>query len=180
MNGFMRLFVFLAVCALAGSSYANCDVLYGGVETVTLKPEGMVLHAKLDTGAKTASLTATHIQRFTFHGNTWVSFTVQTKDRTLTFKRRLRKYVKVKTRAEEALGKVSLSEGKDYTERPEILMRVMLGNKEKVIAIGLADRSNFIYPLLLGRDAIKTFGGCIDPSRFYIADHPDSVTLPSE
>ncbi len=46
-------------------------------------------------------------------------------------------------------------------------MRIKLGNDEKTIRVNLTNRKRFIYPLLLGREAIIAFNGTIDPSLKY-------------
>ena len=46
-------------------------------------------------------------------------------------------------------------------------MRVKLGSEERVIRVNLTNRKRFIYPLLLGREAIIAFNGIIDPSLKY-------------
>ena len=46
-------------------------------------------------------------------------------------------------------------------------MRIKLSDKEQVIRVNLTNRKRFIYPLLLGREAIIAFDGLIDPSLKY-------------
>ena len=52
-------------------------------------------------------------------------------------------------------------------QRPVVLMHIKLGEKERVIRVNLTNRKRFIYPLLLGREAIIAFDGIIDPSLKY-------------
>ena len=43
-----------------------------------------------------------------------------------------------------------------------VLMNVQIGEKKRKIPVNLANRKRFIYPLLLGRDAIIDFDGLVD------------------
>ena len=56
---------------------------------------------------------------------------------------------------------------KKSIKRPVVLMRVKLANQEQTIRVNLTNRKRFLYPLLLGREAIITFQGLIDPSLKY-------------
>jgi hypothetical protein len=46
-------------------------------------------------------------------------------------------------------------------------MRLRLGEKEREVRVNLTNRKRFIYPLLLGREAILAFNGLIDPALKY-------------
>lgn len=163
MKLIVRLALLIATLTMATLVYADTKNVYGFIEKATLLPENFTLTAKLDTGAKTASLGASEIKQFKFHDEDWISFVVTTKEGKATFKRKLRKYVKIKSRIEE-----TNSADKNYASRPEVLMRIKLGDNEKIIWVDLANRGNFNYALLLGRDAIKKFGGCVDPSEAFV------------
>ena len=46
-------------------------------------------------------------------------------------------------------------------------MRIRLAEKEQTIRVNLTNRKRFIYPMLLGREAIIAFDGLIDPKLKY-------------
>ena len=72
--------------------------------------------------------------------------------------------VKIKIRAGETQASPLLRKS---IHRPVVLMRIKLGEIEQVIRVNLTSRKRFIYPLLLGREAIIAFNGLIDPSLKY-------------
>ena len=76
--------------------------LYGRYELVKLPALGQTLKAKMDTGAMTASLSATDIEQFQRDGEDWVRFrlAVEGADDTL-YEQPLKRIAEIKKRAEE-------------------------------------------------------------------------------
>ena len=138
--------------------------IYGFIEKATLVDNDLTLSAKLDTGAKSASLNATHITEIEVNGKPYLTFIVPSKEGDIRFKCEYVGEVNIKVRAGEAqlnaLPKRSI-------KRPVVLMRIKLADKERTIRVNLTNRKRFIYPLLLGREAIIAFEGLIDPSLKY-------------
>lgn len=138
-------------------------MVLGVVEKINLLPENVRISAKLDTGAKTSSLGVTDMTIVEESHEKWVHFAVNTKKNgKIYFKRKLEGYTKIKIREPE---KNMHASSKDYVSRPVVYMEVRLGDKQELISVNLANRQNFIYTFLLGRDAIKQLGGIIDPSQ---------------
>ena len=74
----------------------------------------------------------------------------------------------IKNRAEETLAsRTKLI--RQSIKRPVVLMAVKLGNQTKTIRVNLTNRKHFIYPMLLGREAIVAFNGIINPYQRYTA-----------
>lgn len=136
--------------------------IYGYVEKVRLQNHDLSLSAKLDTGAKSASLSAIDIQKVKIDGVEYISFNVpQKKGPPISIQAKLLGEVKIKVRAGEIKSKIF----KRFTvARPVVLLRVKLGEKIRNIEVNLANRKRFNYPMLLGRDAINEFDGIIDPA----------------
>ncbi len=163
----MRFFVllFLSWSLLAGYAMANNEkIIYGFIEKATLVEKDLTLSAKLDTGAKSASLNATNITEIEVDGKPFLRFTVPSKEGDIEFKCVHIGEVNIKVRAGEAQTTSLL---KKSIQRPVVLMRIKLGMKERVIRVNLTNRKRFIYPLLLGREAIIAFDGLIDPNLKY-------------
>lgn len=163
----MRLFtlLFLSWSLLAGNAMANHEkMIYGYIEKATLTDKDLTLSAKLDTGAKSASLNATHITKIEVNGKSWLSFIVPSKEGDIAFKCEYVGNVNIKVRAGEAHADPLL---RQPISRPVVLMPLRLGEQEKMIRVNLTNRKRFIYPLLLGREAIIAFNGIIDPSLKY-------------
>lgn len=158
-----RLVLFWSL--LAGYAMANHEkIILGFIEKATLTEKNLTLSAKLDTGAKSASLNATHITEIEVNGKPYLRFIVPSKEGDIEFKCEYIGRVKIKIRAGEAhttpLHKRSI-------KRPVVLMNIQLGKEKRTIRVNLTNRKRFIYPLLLGREAITSFNGLIDPSLKY-------------
>lgn len=142
-------------CSMASEQ----KIVYGYVEKVTLVDKNLNLSAKLDTGAKSASLSAIHIEEVEQDNKTYLRYIVPSKQGPVEFMSEYLGKVRIKVRAgEHKDGKI------EPLRRPVVLLRVQLGNIEKAIPVNLTNRKRFNYPLLLGRDAIIAFSGLVDPS----------------
>ena len=154
---------FLFWSLLAGQAMANhSKTIYGYIEKATLTQRDLTLSAKLDTGAKTASLNATKIHEIQKHGKPYLSFIVPSKEGDIAFECEYVGKVQIKMRTGEHQINSLLRKN---IKRPVVLMPIRLNNSEKIIRVNLTNRSRFIYPLLLGREAIIAFDGIIDPSK---------------
>ncbi len=149
--------------SLGSSMAGDKKTTYGYVEKATLVDNGMVLSAKFDTGAKSASLSATNIQEVNKEGKLYLRFTVPGKTKNVEFISEYIGKVKIKARA----GEHTLPAQAGYLKRPVIKMRIKIGDKICSIAVNLTNRKRFNYPLLLGRDAINSFNGLVDPSKAF-------------
>jgi hypothetical protein len=140
---------------------ANAAKIYGYVEKISFPDKDLTLSAKLDTGAKSASLHATNITEITVKGVPYLRFTVPTKNGDYTFESEYKGRVKIKVRAGENGSEVIPHAP---IKRPVVLLNIQLGDEVKTIKVNLTNRKRFIYPLLLGRDAIIAFHGAVDPA----------------
>jgi len=154
--------LFLSWALLAGHAMADTEKnTYGYIEKVTLVDHDLTLSAKLDTGAKSASLNATHITEIDVDGKPYLSFVVPSKEGDVVFKCEYIGNVNIKARVGETATNRLI---KKSIPRPVVLMRIKIADKERLIRVNLTNRKRFIYPLLLGREAIIAFNGTIDPS----------------
>jgi len=126
------------------ASAAEAQEIFGWIEPVALPGANLTLMAKLDTGADTSSLDATNIKRIRKGGRSLVRFDLRhpESDESLTLER---PYVR-SSRIRRHSG--------DYQRRHVVHMKICLGSTLETIEINLIDRSNFNYPLLLGRNAL--------------------------
>lgn len=172
------LVLLLSLLMPCGFSLAAEKNVYGLNEYVGLQELDSVLAAKLDTGAKTASLGARNIKRFKRNGEAWVRFEIGSDDDAVTIEKPLARISKIKRRA----GDFDPDEGKTYTARPVIELDVCMGDTLRTIEVNLTDRSAFQYPLLIGSEALKRFGALVDPSLKYAAGKPgcSNVALSDE
>jgi len=141
-------------------------VTFGYIEKATLVDNDLTISAKLDTGAKSASLNATHIKEINKNGKPYLSFIVPSRQGDKFFECEYIGKVNIKNRAGENHTYKLL---RHSIRRPVVLMNVKLGNRIRTIRVNLTNRKHFIYPMLLGREAIQAFEGIIDPNRKYTA-----------
>lgn len=163
MRSIIALFVLVSLyTGYTGPLMANTTPqIYGYVEKITLVDKELTLSAKLDTGAKTASLSATNITEINVKGVPYLRFTVPSKSGNYTFECEYVGKVKIKVRAHES----NQGDSKPAPiRRPVVLINLKLGDKVRSIRVNLTNRKRFIYPLLLGRDAIIGFNGAVDPA----------------
>jgi hypothetical protein len=159
------LSLFMLTAMMTGSLMAKSAAqIYGYVEKVTLLDKNVTLSAKLDTGAKSASLHAINISPITVKGVPYLRFTVPTKEGDFVFEAEYIGKVKIKVRESEANPGLLKS---TPMRRPVVLLPVKLGDKVRAIQVNLTNRKRFIYPVLLGRDAIIDFNGAVDPAQTF-------------
>lgn len=153
------------VTLFVGQAMANDEKsTYGYIEKATLVDQKLIISAKLDTGAKSASLNAIAISEVDMDGKPYLRFTVPSKEGDRLFTCEYVGQVNIKLRSGEARVASVL---KKSMRRPVVRMSIQLGDKVRVIRVNLTNRKRFNYPLLLGRDALIAFGGVVDPALKY-------------
>lgn len=160
----MRLVIalFIGMSLMTGSLMAKNQLqIYGYVEKVSFPDKNLTVSAKLDTGAKSASLNATNITEINVKGVPYLRFTVPTKTGDYTFECEYKGRVKIKVRDGENGSGILPHEP---IKRPVVLVKLKLGDQVQTIKVNLTNRKRFLYPLLLGRDAIIAFNGAVDPA----------------
>lgn len=132
----------LAICCL--QVLASELLRAGWIEKAVIYPHGIVMQAKLDTGAKTSSLHAPNPEYFIRDGKEWVRTGVSNKKietvmleaplvRTATIKRHFG----------------------DKQSRPVVMLDLCIGNVRKTEEVNLVDRAGMNYQLLVGRNFLK-------------------------
>ena len=141
----------IAWCGLVLCAHAVADVrVFGWLEWAYLEPDHIRIKAKLDTGARTSSLSAVEIEDFQRDGRTWVRFQVPisasngdgARTQVIRMERPLVRDVLIKAHRGAA------------ATRPVINLDLCLGGMIFTTPVTLTDRSRFNYPLLLGRLAL--------------------------
>ena len=132
----------LGILATAFSfSACGADVaVVGWIERARLDGDGLVLAAKLDTGADTSSLHASDIRWQTREDGDWVVFDVANeRGEKVQFERKVIRVARIKRI------------GGGTQKRPTVMMGLCLGRVYRQTQITLVDRSGFNYELLVGR-----------------------------
>lgn len=166
----MRMSVtFLLLWALClGQAFSHNKRVYGYLEEATLIEQHLTLPAKLDTGAKSASLYAKHIRPIDIHGKPHLQFVVPTKAGDVHFTCVYVGDVDIKARSGEIAGTRLKN---PFIRRPVVNMSLQLGGEIRTIRVNLANRRRFLYPLLLGREALVAFDALVDPKQKFTLKH---------
>jgi len=128
----------------------------GWLETAKVFPGGLTIRAKLDTGAKTSSLDARHIEKFERKGDDWVRFKVtDSNGKDVTLELPIERIVKIKRHKSPS------------QQRPVVFMNICLGDIFKKAEVNLVDRRVFNNKMLIGRNFL-TGSFIVDPSSKYI------------
>ncbi len=131
--------------------------VYGYLEKVDLPGVGLALKARLDTGATTSSVHAVEIETFEREGQTWVRFRLDHGDeRGPLVERPVARWVRIKRK------------GAPPQRRPVVRLDLCLGDQLRRVEVSLSDRSDFLYPVLLGRNFLAGVA-LVDSSRRFTA-----------
>ncbi len=133
-------------------------LVMGWIERVEIRSHGLLIEAKLDTGAKNSSIDAANIVEFVRGGEKWVRFDVSDrKGRTVSFERPVFRTARIKRSAART------------SSRPVVKLPLCIGSFLQEVEVNLAKRTHLNYPLLVGRSAMagKVF---VDSSRTFTKD----------
>jgi hypothetical protein len=157
----LAILFFLATLFSEQSMASSGKNIYGYIEKVTLVDHQLMIPAKLDTGAKSASLNAKLIREIEINGKPHLRFIVPGSKGDTEFTCEYIGEVNIKIRSGESrIAPVS----KKAIRRPVVRMPIQLGHQVKNIRVNLTNRKRFLYPLLLGREALIAFDGLVDPA----------------
>jgi hypothetical protein len=140
------------------SSTQHKDIIIGRVENVAIDAANLILKARIDTGAGVTSVSAKiiNLQKNTANGKPdVVTFQVLGSDgKTKILKREVVEWMSIKKR-----------DSTGFVTRPVVELALCLGGKHIKGLVNLSDRKNFIYPILIGRNLLKSGGFLINPRR---------------
>lgn len=144
------LVLFIGMLGCIPSLYADstsATILAGWVERISID-QTHSLKAKLDSGALTSSIHAVNIKTFKKKKKTWVSFDLEFTNakgelETVSFEKPKERGVKIKDHDDPS------------SRRVVVLLDFCFDGRLHEAEFTLADRSNFIYPVLLGRRFLR-------------------------
>ncbi|MFT5082064.1 MAG: hypothetical protein ACI9Y1_000086 [Lentisphaeria bacterium] len=119
--------------------------ILGRVEYIWLEGSQQYLKARIDTGARSSSIHAKEIQPFERDGERWVRFSIisDSKD-DVTLEAPLLRYVRIRQASVD-----------DLKRRPVVELKIQLGKISEESEFSLSNRSEMLYPVLLGRSFLK-------------------------
>jgi len=142
---FPRVYIYINISLaiiflMISPSHSKEKRIVGWLELARIHPENFLIRAKLDTGAKNSSINAENIHVFRRDKRRWVRFEVTNYlGHKSIIERKIRRTVRIKEHYTE------------YQKRFVIKLELCVGDHYKEVDVNIADRSNFDYPLLIGR-----------------------------
>ena len=128
----------------------------GRAERVALTDGGIIMEAKVDTGADSTSIDARKIERFQRDGEDWVRFEIRTNDgQVASLERRVVDTVTI------------VGAGEDREERLVVQIALCLADVQQNVEVNLADRSGLDYRLLLGREFLARGGFLVNVTQAF-------------
>lgn len=142
--------------------------IVGEKEWVYLPVAKTHLKARIDSGATTSSISATDIEQFERDGETWVRFKLNqlNEQAPLTVERPLDRRVAIKQSSTD-----------EKESRLVISLMVKMGDLSQNTQFTLTDRSNMVFPVLLGRSFLRDIV-LIDVSKQYFQSKYQPVIEP--
>ena len=151
-------------------------LLLGEVEWLWLDAAGRAFKARIDTGAKTSSISTEEVTLFERDGKQWVRFFIGHTgvDDRIQLEAPLARHARVRQASAEG-----------FDRRPVVWLSVRFGYLKKSsdfeqsenTEFTLTDRSRMTYPVLLGRDFLKDIA-VVDVARKYIQPKPQITDIP--
>ncbi|MGH8530101.1 MAG: ATP-dependent zinc protease family protein [Nevskiales bacterium] len=135
--------------------------IMGWVESVRLEPWGFKFRARMDTGAKTSSMSARKVELFQQDGDPWVRFIFDYQE-----DRGAKEHHVSIERPVLRMARIKRHDGK-LQARPVVEMELCINGQVHHEQFSLVDRTSLNYPVLLGRDALKDIA-IIDPAATFL------------
>lgn len=161
--GLAALLLVASYATSAATKPAPADreqTIIGRVEYVVMQDVGIKLKARIDTGAGVSSIDAKILQIKPAAGGSGERVVFEIRDDAGNPKSIERKIVEWS----EIKGKGTTKSSR----RPVVILDFCLGGRRLEGRINLADRSGFLYPVLIGRNILKTGGFLIDPGKSFM------------
>jgi hypothetical protein len=142
-------------------AFGVINTSYGYVEPITLLPWQLSMAAKLDTGAESSSISAQgiHLHKAD-NGEEYVSFHITHPSLFQSYFYDLPLKGKSPIKSREGEGKADL-----YAYRPVVEMPFCFDQQQYILNVNLIDRSEFKYPILIGRQTLNRFNADIDSDK---------------
>lgn len=154
------------------------DLIYGRIEEALLWPEKKPIRIKMDTGAKRSSIDARNMSYHERAGKRWVRFDVfNNKGRRLAhLEREVIGMDRIRKRPSD--GPFEADSPSAFTCRPTVRLTFCIHSKIIDLTANLADRSGFLFPVILGRDDMRRLKILVNP-RLSMTQAPRCVNVGS-
>ena len=156
--------LWIALLLVSTSAHGNSSdpgkVIAGWVEKISLGEQPVMLKAKLDTGAKTSAIHAANVEAFLRDGEHWVRFDllltdVDDKQHTIHMEKPRSRRVRIK------------DDDGEHDRRSVVELEICFDGRKHVTEFTLAERSEYIYDVLLGREFLQGIA-VVDPASTFL------------
>ena len=135
-------------------------VIIGRIEYVVLQDIHIKLKARIDTGAGISSVHAEILEIKQSPDGERVRFQIADgQGGAKTLERKIVDWANIKVMGTDRMNR-----------RPVVRLDICLGGKKLEGRVNLNDRSNFLYPILIGRNLLNTGKFLVDPSRKHLKE----------
>ena len=135
------ILVALLLCVSSAQAEPTTFNEVGWIERVKVIPQDIKLNAKLDTGADNSSLHARGMEIFTRKGKEWVRFVLKSRHgQTAIIEKPVVRWARIKRKNAPS------------DIRPVVKVMLCVAHVYMITEVSLVDRSNFAYPMLIGRN----------------------------
>ena len=160
LQGLCAAILLLAASLSQGSSQDPGKVIAGWIEKISLVEQPLTIKAKLDTGAKTSSIHAINVEQFKNNDERWVRFDLLLKDEndkqhTIHMETPKARRVRIKN-----------TDG-DHDRRAVVELEICFDGRKHVTEFTLANRAEYIYDVLLGREFLQGIA-VVDPENTFL------------
>jgi hypothetical protein len=135
-------------------------MVVGTLENIWVEPPGVLITARIDTGAQSSSVHAANLQEFERDGDAWVRFDLVGNNVSHTLERQVLRHVRVVQQAD--------SQG---SRRPVVAIRIALGDVIDTFEFTLADRAHLEHQMIIGRNFLTDIA-LVDVSQEFIQPAP--------
>lgn len=157
----MGMLLLLCISSIAAAeSTTPGKVIAGWVEKISFTSNDLTVKVKLDTGAKTSSIFAKDIKPYKRSGENWVDFTLFLQDEG-------GKTHKIPMSAPRSRKVRIKNHDGDHDRRVVVELPFCFDGHRHEAEFTLADRSEYIYPVLLGRAFLEKVA-IVDPSAVFL------------
>ncbi|WP_246007457.1 ATP-dependent zinc protease family protein [Halomonas nitroreducens] len=155
----------VADCPASDERLAN-KTLLGRTEWIGLPSVGTYLEARIDSGARTSSLSATEITAFERDGEDWVRFKLGLNDDDGAVVAVRDDWIEAPVER-----RVRIVQANGEQSRPVIRLLMTLGSIRETVEFTLTDRIPLDYPVLLGRRFLMDIA-VVDVAQEHIHERP--------
>ena len=154
-------------CSATQNPLLENKQLLGRNEWVGFPTIGTYLKARIDSGANTASLSATDITEFERDGEDWLRFKLALDDDAAVIDDVRGEWIEA-----EVTRRVRIIQASGSESRPVITLLMELGPIKQNVEFTLNDRTHLTYPVLLGRRFMMDIA-LIDVAKAYLHERPE-------